>query len=83
MLKTRVGISDDCATKFGLGYYHMMTIREALGEDAFQLVVQAGVEKLLVEWSQNSNDQRECYLMLAREGTNPVTAPAEELWHEI
>ncbi|KAN0075861.1 hypothetical protein V8E54_007131 [Elaphomyces granulatus] len=81
MIESGMEISEDCAHRFKVGFYHMLEIRMHL-EDKFDDLITIGIRKLLLPWDLNTPEQREYYLCLAPEGTDPLTVSLDKILSE-
>ncbi|PGG96415.1 hypothetical protein AJ79_09610 [Helicocarpus griseus UAMH5409] len=76
--ETGLTISDDCATLFAVGYYHMIFLRFNMLGSEFEELIDVGIEKLLIPWNENTAEQQEYYLCFAPEGSDPLTVELDE-----
>ncbi|KAK2795565.1 hypothetical protein FQN51_000419 [Onygenales sp. PD_10] len=72
-------ISDQCAEKFRLGFYHMAEIRIHVPATTFDILVRLGIRKMLIPWEDNTPEQQEYYSCLAEPGSDPLTVPLDDL----
>ncbi|KAK2795337.1 hypothetical protein FQN50_009763 [Emmonsiellopsis sp. PD_5] len=72
-------ISDECAQKFRLGFYHMAEIRLHVPQTTFDILVRLGIRNMLIPWEHNTPEQQEYYSCLAEPGSDPLTVPLEDL----
>ncbi|KUL85565.1 hypothetical protein ZTR_08022 [Talaromyces verruculosus] len=78
MLELGQQISDACAERFRVGYYHMLYVRQSIGDDSdINRLIAVGLRKLLIPWAENTKDQRGFYRCYAGEGTDPLTVSLE------
>ncbi|KAK2802646.1 hypothetical protein FQN50_007254 [Emmonsiellopsis sp. PD_5] len=78
MIQNSEYISDDCANKFRFGHYHLLELRQELGQDDTAKFITVGGRKFIIPWDQNSDDQREFFCVFAEPGADPLTAELEE-----
>ncbi|KAK2744711.1 hypothetical protein FQN55_006630 [Onygenales sp. PD_40] len=79
MVQSNDTISDQCAEKFRLGFYHMAEIRIHVPATTFDILVRLGIRKMLIPWEDNTPEQQEYYSCLAEPGSDPLTVPLDDL----
>lgn len=72
-------VSDECASKFAIGYYHMVFVRIHTRPENFDKMIKAGNQKFLLPWVDTSEEQQEYYTAFWHNESDPITVSISEL----
>lgn len=73
-------VSEECASKFATGYYHMVFVRIHTRPENFDKMIKAGIhKKFLLPWVENSEEQQEYYTAFWHNESDLITVSISEL----